>query len=208
MDLRVGGLGAVKAIDVVTRRYVDVYVDESGQRICVGQFFQRTCFGATRDAVAAFRLVAEHPFRVMVVRAKPDGVEVLRYEYLVVLDAAEVRVLELWVDNLGRLRDQLDRVVEVENLSVAQRADGQLATVYVAVGAVAEPDPSRVVVRVLSPPLDGARAQYAMYLAASLGVASKETADAMAQFLQRFAAEFSRLERRVKELETLAARRA
>jgi len=209
MDLRVGGLGGVRAIDVVTRRHVDVYIDEVGQRICVGHAWgwHRACFGATRDAVAAFRLVAEHPFRVMVVRAKADGVEVLKYEYLVVLDPAGVHVFELWVDNLGRLRDQLDRAVEVENLSLAQRVDSQLATVYVATGVVAEVEPSRVAVRVLSPPADAAKAQHAVYLAAALGVASKETADSLAQFLQRFAAEVDRLSKRVRELESLVAKR-
>jgi len=207
MDLRIGGMMPIRALDVVTRNYVNIFIDEPGQRICTGQIWQKLCYGATRDSVAAFRLIAEHPHRMMVVRVKPDGIEVLRYEYLIVLDASGVHVLELWVDNLGRLRDQLDRMVEVEGLSLAQRVDTVLSTIMVVVGAVAEPEPSRVVVRALSPPLDAAKAQYALYLAAALGVVAKETIDSYVQLLQRYAAELSRLEKRIKELEAVASKK-
>jgi len=205
MDLR-GGL-PIKALDVTTKKYVDVYIDAPGQRICVGQLWQRTCYGATQDAIAAFRLTAEHPYRTMVVRVKPDGVEVLRYEYLVALDPAGVYVFELWIDNLGRLRDQFDRVVEAEGLQLAQRVDSLVASVVVGVATVATPEPSRVVVRILSAPIDAARAQYALYAAAGLGVVSKEVADQYVQFLQRFVATLNNLEKRVKELEAALSKR-
>jgi len=205
MDLR-GGL-PIKALDVTTKKYVDVYIDQAGQRICVGQLWQRACYGATQDAIAAFRLTAEHPFRILIVRIKPDAVEVLKYEYLVILDASGVHVLELWMDNLGRIRDQLDRNVEIEGLTLAQRVDSVLASVIVAVGTVATPEPSRVVVRILSAPIDAARAQYALYAAAGLGVVSKEVADQYVQFLQRFVATLNSLEKRVKELEAALLKR-
>jgi len=201
MDVR-GGL-PVKALDVSTKRYIDVYIDQAGQRICVGQMWgwQKTCYGATQDAIAAFRLVAEHPFRVFVVRTRPDGIETFRYEYLAVLDAAGVYVFELWIDNVGRLRDQLGRLLEVENLALAQRAEGVMGTVLAAVGTVSQIDVGRLQIRLLAPPVEGAKAQYALYLAADLGVLGKETADQLVYFLQRYTAEIARLSKRIKELE-------
>jgi len=197
-----GGVTPIKALDVTTKKYIDVYIDAAGQRVCVGQLWQRTCYGATRDAIAAFQLIAQHPYRILTVRVRPDGIEVLKYEYLVVLDASGVYVFELWVDQLGRLKDQLGRLLEVENLAVAQRVDGVLATVLVVVGTVAQIDVGRIQVRALAPPADGAKAQYAIYLAANLNVMGKETADQLAYFLQRYVAEISRLSKRVKELES------
>jgi len=202
-----GVIPAVKALDVTTKKYIDVYIDAAGQRICIGQMWQRTCYGATQDAIAAFRLIAEHPYRVMVVRTGPNGVDVLKYEYLVVLDAAGVHVLELWIDQLGRLKDQYSRLIEIDGLTLAQRVDAILSTVLIAVGTVATPETSRVVVRVLSSPIDGAKAQFALYLAAGLGVMSKEAADQYVQFLQRFTATISNLERRIKELEAAAGKK-
>jgi len=197
----------IKALDVTTKKYIDVYIDATGQRICVGQMWQKTCYGATQDAVAAFQLIAQHPYRVMVVRTGPNGVDVLKYEYLVVLDAAGVHVLEVWIDQLGRLKDQYGRLVEADGLTLAQRVDTVLATVLVAVGTVATPEASHVVVRILSAPVDGAKAQFALYLAADLGVVSKEAADQYVQLLQRFVATINNLERRIKELEAAAGKK-
>jgi len=91
--------------------------------------------------------------------------------------------------------------VELEGLQLAQRVDSVLASVVIGVGTVATPEAARVVVRILSAPIDAARAQYALYAAAGLGVVSKEVADQYVQFLQRFVATLNNLERRVKELE-------
>jgi non-ribosomal peptide synthetase component F len=115
-----------------------------------------------------------------------------------VWEPAGVKVVEIYYDNRGFLRDPKGRLVEVAGMDVAAKFRTAPADVYMCLGHVAERADS-VRIECIAPPYEAARAMWALERA-KLCVAEKQDIDSLIDTVKRYEAEINACRSELEEL--------
>ena len=202
----IGG-NAYKAYDASLDKLVTVTIDRSRREICVTKDFvigrgigvldkNKECYAYPHGALPTFELLLRER-RVPYVINTPDFVA-LHYYTVVVWEPAGVKVVEVYYDNRGFLRDNKGRVVDASGLDTAAKFRTAPLDVYMCLGHVSE-KPNSVKIECIAPPWEAAAAMWALERA-KLCVADKQDLDVLRDVIRRYEAEINACRSELEEL--------
>jgi len=191
---------AYKAYDATLDKLVTISIDKVRREICVSKDaawgFGKECWPYPHGALGTFELPLRERRVPYVIRA-PDFVA-LHYYTLVVWEPGGVKVVEVYYDNRGFLRDPKGRTVDVKGIDAAAKFRTAPADVYMCLGYVVERS-DRVEVECAAPPFEAARAMWALERA-KLCVAEKQDLDVLTDVIRRYEAEINACKSELEEL--------
>jgi len=204
---------AYKAYDATLDKLVTITIDRSRREICVskdaawgvgGAEWSRgkECYPYPHNALTTFELLLRER-RVPYVIRSPDFVA-LNYYTVVVWEPAGVKIVEVYYDNRGFLRDPKGRSVEAVGLDAAAKFKTAPADVYMCLGHVAE-KPDSVKIECIAPPWEAAQAMWALERA-KLCIADKQDLDVLRDVIRRYEAELNACRSELEELKKAAKR--
>jgi len=197
MSLGVGT--AYKAYDATLDRLVTLTIDKFRREICVSAkdtMWGKECYPYPHNALATFEMLLRER-RVPYVIRSPDFVA-LHYYTVIVWEPSGVKILEVYYDNRGFLRDPKGRQVYVYGLDAAARFRTAPMDVYMCLGHVSE-RADLVQVECIAPPFEAAQAMWALERA-RLCVADKQDLDVLRDVIRRYEAEVNACRAELEEL--------
>ncbi|MFZ8808750.1 MAG: hypothetical protein ACO2PN_11690 [Pyrobaculum sp.] len=189
-----------KAYDATLDKLVAISIDKVRREICVskdgGWSFGKECYPYPHGALTTFEMLLKER-RVPYIIRSPEFAA-LHYYTVVVWEPAGVKLVEVYYDNRGFLRDAKGRVVEAARFDVAARFKTAPADVYMCLGHVAEKADS-VKIECIAPPWEAAQAMWALERA-KLCVAERQDLDVLRDVIRRYEAEMNACRAELEEL--------
>ena len=192
-----------KAYDATLDKLVNISIDKVRREICVSKdgawgvgVGGKECYPYPHGALSTFEMLLRER-RVPYVIRSPEFVALHLYT-VVVWEPAGIKVVEVYYDNRGFLRDPKGRLVEVAGIDAAARFKTAPADVYACLGHVAERADS-VKIECIAPPYEAARAMWALERA-KLCVAEKQDLDSLIDTIKRYEAEINACKSELEEL--------
>jgi hypothetical protein len=204
--MSLGGV-AYKAYDATLDKLVTITIDRVRREICVSKdaawgIGGKECYPYPNGALTTLELLLRERRVPYVIRA-PEFVA-LHYYTVVVWEPAGVKVVEVYYDNRGFLRDVKGRSVEAAGLDAAARFKTAQADVYMCLGHVSERADS-VRIECIAPPFEAASAMWALERA-KLCIADKQDLDILRDVIRRYEAEVNACRSELEELKKVAKR--
>ena len=198
------GLGtAYKAYDASLDKIVNITIDKLRREICVSKDFisgwgivGRDCYPYPHGALSTFELLLRERRVPYIIRS--SEFVALHYYTAVVWEPAGVKVVEVYYDNRGFLRDNKGRVVDASGLDTAAKFRTAPLDVYMCLGHVSE-KPDSVKIECIAPPWEAAQAMWALERA-KLCVADKQDLDVLRDVVRRYEAEINACRSELEEL--------
>jgi len=198
------GLGtAYKAYDASLDKIVNITIDKLRREICVSKDFisgwgivGRDCYPYPHGALSTFELLLRERRVPYIIRS--SEFVALHYYTAVVWEPAGVKVVEVYYDNRGFLRDNKGRLVDASGLDVAAKFRTAPLDVYMCLGHVSE-KPDSVKIECIAPPWEAAQAMWALERA-KLCVADKQDLDVLRDVVRRYEAEINACRSELEEL--------
>ena len=192
---------AYKAYDASLDKLVTISIDKIRREICMSKDLAwgiggKECWPYPHGALAAFESLLRER-RVPYVIHSPEFIALHIYT-VVVWEPAGVKVVEVYYDNRGFLRDPKGRLVDVSGLDVAAKFRTAPADVYMCLGHAAE-RPDSVKIECIAPPFEAAQAMWALERA-KLCVADKQDLDVLRDVIRRYEAEINACRAELEEL--------
>jgi len=192
---------AYKAYDATLDKLVTISIDKMRREICVSKEAPwgvggRECWPYPHGTLSTFETLLRERRVPYVIRA-PDFVA-LHYYTAVVWEPSGVKIVEVYYDNRGFLRDAKGRLVEVAGVDTAARERTAAADIYMCLGHVAERADS-VRIECIAPPYEAARAMWALERA-KLCVAERQDLDILRDVIRRYEAEINACRSELEEL--------
>ncbi len=188
-----------KAYNASLDKLVTITIDKVRREICVskeGFGFGKECHPYPHTSLNTFEMLLRER-RVPYVIHAPEFIA-LHYYTMVVWEPAGVKVVEVYYDNRGFLRDPKGRTVDVVGLDVAARFKTAPADVYMCLGHASEKADS-VKIECIAPPWEAAGAMWALERA-KLCVAEKQDLDVLRDVIRRYEAEINACRSELEEL--------
>jgi hypothetical protein len=195
---------AYRAYDASLDRLVAISIDRARREVCVSREWLpvgRECWPYAAQALAQFELILRER-RVPYIMRHPDFVALHLYT-LIVWEPAGIKVVEVYLDSRGFLRDPRGREVSVRGLDGAARFRLAQLDVYSCLGLVIE-RPDRVDVECVAPPYEAARAMWALERARLCAAGAQDLAH-LADVIRRYEAELAACRQELEELRRVAA---
>ena len=192
---------AYKAYDATLDKLVTISIDKMRREICVSKDSTwgvggRECYPYPHGTLSTFEMLLRERRVPYVIRA-PEFVALHLYT-TVVWEPAGVKVVEVYYDNRGFLRDPRGRLVEVAGVDAAAKERTAAADIYMCLGHVAERADS-VRIECIAPPYEAARAMWALERA-KLCVAERQDLDILRDVIRRYEAEINACRSELEEL--------
>jgi hypothetical protein len=191
-----------KAYNASLDRLVTITIDKIRREICISKDsfdigrFGKECYPYPHTALSTFEMLLRVN-RMPYVINSPEFVA-LHYYTIAVWEPSGVKVVEIYHDNRGFLRDAKGRLVDVAGIDVAARFRTATADIYMCLGHVAEKADS-VKIECIAPPWEAARAMWALERA-KLCVAEKQDLDVLRDVIRRYEAEINACRSELEEL--------
>ena len=190
-----------KAYDATLDKLVTISIDKMRREICVSKdaawgIVGRECYPYPHGALSTFEMLLRER-RVPYVIRSPDFVA-LHYYTTAVWEPGGVKIVEVYYDNRGFLRDPKGRLVEVAGIDAAARFKTAPTDIHMCLGHVAERADS-VKIECIAPPYEAARAMWALERA-KLCVAEKQDIDTLVDTIRRYEAEINACKSELEEL--------
>ena len=190
-----------KAFDATLDKLVTISIDKMRREICVSKDSAwgvggRECWPYPHGALGVFETLLRER-RVPYVVRSPEFIALHLYT-MVVWEPAGVKVVEVYYDNRGFLRDAKGRLVEAAGIDAAAKSRTAPADVYLCLGHVSERG-DKVLIECIAPPYEAARAMWALERA-KLCVAEKTDLDVLADVIRRYEAEVNACKAELEEL--------
>jgi hypothetical protein len=196
---------AYRAYDASLDRLVAVSIDRARREVCVAREWLpwpgRECWPYAPQALAQMELILRER-RVPYVLRSPEFVALHLYT-LLVWEPAGVRVVEVYYDSRGFLRDPRGREVRASGIDSAARYRLAQLDLYACLGVVVE-RPDRVDVECVGPPHEAARAMWAIERA-RLCIAGAQDLAHLADVIRRYEAELAACRQELEGLRRVAA---
>jgi len=206
MSVAVGA--SYKAYDATLDKLVTISIDKIRREICISKDLGawgiggKECWPYPHGALSTFEMLLRER-RVPYVVAAPDFVALHIYD-VIVWEPAGVRVVEIYYDNRGFLRDPKGRAVEIVGADVAARFRTAPADLYLCLGHVVE-KADAVKIECIAPPYEAAQAMWALERA-KLCVAEKQDLDVLRDVIRKYEAEIDACRSELEELKKVAKR--
>jgi hypothetical protein len=190
-----------KAYDATLDKLVTITIDKMRREICVSKdggwgIGGRECYPYPHTALATFEQLLRDRRMPYVVRS--SEFIALHIYTVVVWEPAGIKVVEVYHDNRGFLRDPKGRVVAVTGIDVAAKERTAAADIYMCLGHAAEKADS-VRIECIAPPYEAARAMWALERA-KLCIAEKQDIDSLVDTIRRYDAEINACRAELEEL--------
>jgi hypothetical protein len=190
-----------KAYDATLDKLVTISMDKIRREICVSKdagwgVGGKECWPYPHGTISTFETLLRER-RVPYVIRSPEFVGLLISIY-VVWEPAGVRVVEMYYDNRGFLRETKGRLVDVAGADVAAKFKTAPADVYMCLGHVIERSDS-VKIECIAPPYEAAQAMWALERA-KLCVAEKQDIDSLIDTVKRYESEINACRSELEEL--------
>ena len=189
-----------KAYDATLDKLVTISIDKIRREICVSKEVMfglgRECWPYPHGALSTFEMILRER-RVPYVVRSPEFIALHLYT-TVVWEPAGVKVVEVYYDNRGFLRDTKGRLVEVAGIDTAARERTAAADIYMCLGHVTERADS-VKIECIAPPFEAAQAMWGLERA-KLCVAEKQDLDILRDVIRRYEAELNSCKAELEEL--------
>ena len=192
-----------KAYDASLDKLITITIDKVRREICVSKDYGwgigvggRECWPYPHGALSMFETLLRERRVPYVIRA-PDFVA-LYYYTVIVWEPAGVKVVEVYYDNRGFLRDPRGRLVDISGIDTAAKERTAAADIYTCLGHVAERADS-VRIECIAPPYAAARAMWALERA-KLCVAERQDLDVLTDVIRRYEAEINACRSELEEL--------
>jgi hypothetical protein len=190
-----------KAYDASLDKLVTISIDKMRREICVSKdsgwgIGGKECWPYPHGALTTFELLLRER-RVPYVIRSPEFAA-LHYYTAVVWEPAGVKVVEVYYDNRGFLRDPKGRLVDVAGLDTAAKFRTAPADIYMCLGLVTERADS-VKIECIAPPFEAAQAMWSLQRS-KLCVAEKQDLDVLRDVIRRYEAEINACRSELEEL--------
>ena len=190
-----------KAYDASLDRLITISIDKMRREICASRdaiwgIGGKECWPYPHGALSTFEMLLRERRMPYVIRS-PDFIALHIYT-VVVWEPAGVKIVEVYYDNRGFLRDPRGRHVDVSGLDAAAKFKTAPADVYMCLGHVAERSDS-VKIECIAPPYEAARAMWALERA-KLCVAEKQDIDVLIDVIRKYEAEINACRSELEEL--------
>jgi hypothetical protein len=198
--MSVAATAAYKAYDASLDRFITISIDKTRREICASKHAAwgtgKECWPYPHGALSTFEMLLRER-RVPYVIHTPEFVALLLY-VVAVWEPSGVKVVEVYYDNRGFLRDPKGRLVDATGLDVAAKFKTAPADIYMCLGHVAERSDS-VKIECVAPPFEAAQAMWALERA-KLCVADKQDLDVLRDVIRRYEAEVNACRSELEEL--------
>jgi len=198
---------AYSAYDASLDRLIAINIDRARREVCAVTGLaayipigRRECWPYAQQALSQIEQILRER-RVPYVIRHPDYIAFHIYT-LVVWEPAGLKIVEVYYDNRGFLRDRHGREIGVKGLGAAARERLAQLDLYACTGIVSE-RPDRVEIECIAPPHETARALWALERARQC-VASQQDLAHLSEVIRKYETELDACRKELEELRRLA----